>query len=98
LVDAQGNSRSKIKMATEDWQAHADDATYGFLPGMPATGDDGRFRIEGLVPEQSYSAIVVGIEAGDEYGAPFKGIKLKPGETRDLGDVHSVPPKRNEPK
>jgi RNA polymerase sigma factor (sigma-70 family) len=93
LIDAQGKPRPKVKMMTEDWQGHTDDPKYGFLPGMPETSDDGRFRIEGLVPGQSYSAIVVGIELGAEYGAPFRGVILKPGETRNLGDVRSTPAK-----
>jgi hypothetical protein len=93
VVDAQGKPRPKVRMMTSDWQGHTDDASYGFLPGELLTDDQGRFRIERLVPGQTYSASVVGTNADEDYGALFTEIVLKPGETKDLGDVGVAPRK-----
>ena len=45
---------------------------------------EGRFRIEGLVPGQSYTASAVGEEAQTKgFGVVIDPIVLKPGEARD---------------
>jgi RNA polymerase sigma factor (sigma-70 family) len=65
------------------------------LPGEARTDEQGRFRIEGLVPEREYSLRVskylneVGMFVGvGRFGAV---VNVKPGETRDLGDVRVWP-------
>ena len=56
----------------------------------PATdlkvGRDGRFRIEGLVPGKPYDLRLMD-RRGIQRGFLARGVKLGPGETRDLGDV-----------
>ena len=52
---------------------------------QPTIGADGRFRIEGLMPGVSYELYT---RMGNAHLGPFaSGLKLQPGETRDLGDV-----------
>lgn len=64
----------------------------GVLPSAQRTGVDGRFRYEGLVPGQEYSASAVGEQAAKGgVGVVIDRVVLKPGETRDLGDVQSRP-------
>ncbi len=66
-----------------------------FGPGTPfprlkeSLGEDGRFRIEGLIPGVTYD---VGASQGLSFFGDFAtGLKLRPGETRDLGDVKLKP-------
>ena len=53
-------------------------------------GDDGRFRIEGLIPGVAYDLDVRTDNAN--LGDLATGIKLEPGTGRDLGDVKIKPP------
>ena len=92
LVDAQGKPRPR---------AHADDhrlagQTRTIRPAASCphvkTDAEGRFRIEGLVPGQSYTGNAVGEEAQNKgFGVVIDRVVLKPGETRDLGDVRARP-------
>ena len=90
-MSAQGKPRPHVKFQTKDWQAIVFDPVYGMVPSGTTDGE-GRFRVESLVPGQKYAAIVIGLNAGDEFGSLFQNIVLKPGESKDLGDVRSVPP------
>ena len=57
-------------------------------------GDDGRFRVEGLVPGLRYHATArAGFEA---FGDLFVGLTTSPGEVKDLGDLKVQPPKKRE--
>ncbi|MHC5540168.1 carboxypeptidase-like regulatory domain-containing protein, partial [Singulisphaera rosea] len=50
---------------------------------------DGRFKVEGLVPGTKYN-----LQALEKYGTESflaKDVSLAPGETRELGDVHTEP-------
>ena len=74
-----------------EFTAH-DDSTAGIFPGVVRTDDHGRFRVERLVPGQSYSAdLYLGLGIGPG-GTAFEGVKLAPGEVRDLGDLRLKPP------
>jgi hypothetical protein len=76
---------------TTDWGAAMNDKTRGILADV-RTDDQGRFRIEGLVPGQSYKGDAVGEEAQNKgFGVVIDRVVLKPGETRDLGDVGARP-------
>jgi hypothetical protein len=91
LVDAQGRPRPKAELMTSDWGAAMNDPSRGILQGI-RTDSDGRFRIEGLVPGQSYTASAVGEEAQNRgFGVVIDRVVLKPGEARDLGDVRARP-------
>ena len=93
LVDAQGQPRPRALLMTSDWGEAMNDPARGILSDIH-TDDQGRFRIEGLIPGQSYSASAVGEEAQTKgFGVVIDRVMLKPGETRDLGDVRAQPTK-----
>ncbi|HKB37853.1 MAG TPA: carboxypeptidase-like regulatory domain-containing protein, partial [Gemmataceae bacterium] len=52
------------------------------------TDRDGRFRIDGLVPGQTYQARLSLPPFGRYLGAPFR---VKPGENKDLGETKLAP-------
>jgi RNA polymerase sigma factor (sigma-70 family) len=90
LVDAQSQPRPKVHLRTTDWEAATIDPARGLLPGGLKTDEQGRFRVEGLVPGQKYSGNAVGEEAAKGgFGVVIDRVVLEPGETRDLGDVRS---------
>ena len=90
LVDRAGKPRAQVSFQTRDPEANAFNPAYGTLPGGGSTTDGaGRFRVEGLVPGQKYSAIVPAQDPADESGTVFDEIVLFPGETKDLGDVRA---------
>jgi RNA polymerase sigma factor (sigma-70 family) len=90
LVDAQGKPRPRVHLMTSDWQKALIDPARGVIFSGQKTDDEGRFRYDRLVPGQAYSANAVGEEAAKGgFGVVIDRIVLKPGETRDLGDVQS---------
>ena len=96
LVDAQGNPRPDVQLVTSDWQESLGNTARGLLPTGLKTDQQGRFRVEGLVPGQEYSGIATSRKPGIGYLGPvIDRVVLKPGETRDLGDVRARP---NEPE
>jgi hypothetical protein len=66
------------------------DATVGEHPGGQ-TDEQGRFRLEQLVPGLRYSAQIYR-GTGMFAGMAFENLVLKPGEVKDLGDIRSRPP------
>jgi hypothetical protein len=91
LVDAAGKPRAGVDLMTSDWQTAVIDPARGIIASGRKTDADGRFRYEGLVPGQEYSAHGVGEKGA--LGVVIDRVVLKPGETRDLGDVQSRPAK-----
>lgn len=88
LVDAQGRPRPKAYLMTTGW-AELNDPARGILPRVDSDAQ-GRFRIDGLVPGQSYSADAVGEEAAKNgFGVVVDRVVLGPGEVRDLGDIRA---------
>ncbi len=78
-------------LMTIDWQESHDDPAIGILSHVK-TDAEGRFRIEGLVPGQSYTGNAVGEEAEKRgFGVVIDRVVLKPGEIRDLGDLRARP-------
>lgn len=92
VVDGQDKPQSQATLAagaTREFAAH-DDPEAGIFPGI-STDEHGRFRADRLVPGQSYGAdLYLGI--GRPGGTAFEGLKLAPGEVRDLGDLRVKPP------
>jgi RNA polymerase sigma factor (sigma-70 family) len=68
-------------MADLDYGTHPENFSF-------RTGPDGRFRIEGLIPGLKYD-LHYRIGARTD-GRMTDGLKVKPGETRDLGDVRTA--------
>jgi hypothetical protein len=66
------------------------DATVGEHLGGH-TNEQGRFRLEQLVPGLRYSAEIYR-GTGMFAGMAFENLVLKPGEVKDLGDIRSKPP------
>jgi RNA polymerase sigma factor (sigma-70 family) len=99
LVDEEGKPRAGVNLMTLDWQAASYDAARGVVLYGQKTGSDGRFRYEGLVPGQSYSAHAVGDRAlKGGFGVVIDKVVLKPGETRDLGDVKARDDRKDMPQ
>src|SRR5207237_5989356 len=91
VVDEQGKPQSKATLSADTKREFAvrDDPSSGVFPGAGAD-EQGCFRAERLVPGQTYDAqIYLGI--GRVGGTAFEGLKLAPGEVRDLGDLRAKP-------
>ncbi len=59
--------------------------------GYPEIGKDGRFRVEGLIPGKSYDLQILK-DASLAPGFLIRGLKVGPGETRDIGEVMAKRP------
>ncbi len=78
LLDAEGNPVRNARV-------------YGnTMPEDCRTDDQGRFRVEGLVPGDRYD-LTYGKDNPSMSGSLLKGFVGKPGEVRDLGDVRLKP-------
>jgi hypothetical protein len=84
LVDDDGPLRSGIVINVNYGKSQFGDRYYwSYL--NPTIGADGRFRIEGLIPGVTYELFT---RMGNTILGEFaSGLKLQPGETRDLGNV-----------
>jgi RNA polymerase sigma factor (sigma-70 family) len=56
-------------------------------------GRDGKFRIEGLIPGRPFT-FETGYSPNIPQGVVFRDLILKPGETRNLGDIIPMPTKK----
>jgi hypothetical protein len=89
VVDEQGRPQPRASLAGDTVHEFAayDDPSLGIFPGVQ-TDEHGRFRVERLVPGQSYTAALYrGPGLGRPSGPAFDGLKLAPGSVRDLGDL-----------
>jgi hypothetical protein len=78
----------------EGQPCNAGDELFGVrLPSRePTIPNDGRFRIEGLIPGRSYDIQLIGKDG--VFGKfVVENVKVGPGEVKDLGDVVPHPPK-----
>ncbi len=73
------STSQRLKLAIQD------DATAGECPDSQSDSQ-GRFRIERLIPGLRYSCQIYR-NRGVLAGFAFENLVLKPGETRDLGDI-----------
>jgi hypothetical protein len=85
VVGAQGEPLSGVEVTGMD-RPRFDPVDGGIGPGVPV-GEDGRFRIEGLVPGRRYTFRVVRRRYG--LGTLVDGLTIAPGEARDLGDIRA---------
>lgn len=83
IVDDRGRPESVLLTSAPLQRSELDS---GFLPRFAKAGEDGRFRIEGLVPGLRYSASVQDV-ARFGHRRAFRDLRVGPGETRDLGDI-----------
>jgi RNA polymerase sigma factor (sigma-70 family) len=68
------------------------DLSAGTLPGGIRPDKDGKFRIEGIVPGLTYRlSLLKGNYALQLQGAAADPLTVKPGETKDLGDIPVQP-------
>jgi hypothetical protein len=82
LLDEDGEPRAGVELLGKN----VDGNFYGFFGGQK-TDKDGRFKIEGIMP-----GVKVGLATSKPAtitGTVVEQITLKPGETKDLGDVKS---------
>lgn len=100
IVDEEGNPRKGMFLGSPDSPDGTQNKrieTHDILPGSDwnsgvRVGDDGRFRVEGLVPGLRYSAVSrIAIQT---YGDLFKDVVVSSGETKDLGDLKVQAPKK----
>ncbi len=88
IVDAKGNPTPNVILMRSDWDEATGDPARGVLPTGLRTDREGRFRIDGLIPGQEYTAMATSRDPkiGD-VGPVIDHAVLKPDEVRDLGDI-----------
>jgi hypothetical protein len=83
VVDADGQPKPGLDLLFA-FGHRSRDFTIGIHPAGPfATDRQGKFRIEGLVPELQYLLLI----ANRRMSSDYISLRLKSGESRDLGDV-----------
>jgi hypothetical protein len=89
ILDADGKP-VKAALSFGDWPDETNaDPTLGVYTSI-ATDDDGKFRIEKLIPGQRYSARIHGTD-GKVIGMAFQELVLRPGEVKDVGQIKIKP-------
>ena len=63
----------------------------GQLEKLPRTDENGRFSIDRLIPGLKYDLALTGRDRRNKEGIAFTNLVLKPGESKDLGDVTLQP-------
>jgi RNA polymerase sigma factor (sigma-70 family) len=102
IVDDEGRPRKSMFIGSDFGSTNKLPETHDILPwsdwnqGIRVT-DDGRFRVEGLVPGLKYSANTRGGYM-DPGGLLFRDIVTTPGGVTDLGDLKAspIPPNKEE--
>jgi hypothetical protein len=99
VVDEGGNPRANIQLKPPTEVLIPQQEDFDLLPPVGRTfdgrlEDDGRFRVEGLVPGLRYTAVAR--DGHNVKGEVFRDRIIGPGEVVDLGDVklidrHDVP-------
>ncbi len=86
LVDADGQPRAGVELEPLFGVKEVDLGWpwSGYPVGRIKTDREGRFRIEGLLPDHKFGL-------SDRKGGVYSGDTLRSGQTRDLGDVRMKP-------
>ena len=97
FLDAEGNPLPSRRINYDFNTPPTRPEDVGILPGtaispLPATDQDGRFRIDGAVPGLKYAASLRGFPPA--FGLGFKDVTVGPGEVKNLGDIKARPPRR----
>jgi hypothetical protein len=88
IVDDDGRPATGVAIKVNYGPGQFADVPYFFTLLEAAVGNDGRFRIDGLIAGVVYDLdLRAGAATGTVLGDLAKGIKLPPGEVRDLGDL-----------
>src|SRR5262249_2813409 len=89
LVDADGQARAGVNLHIY-FERRDKDILSEHYPRYVATDADGSFRVDNMVPGHVYQIIEVGkLNSGDERGVVASRLKVKAGETKDLGMVRT---------
>lgn len=94
LLDDEGTPRAEATVVRfwdgPNWGGGNDPR----LSNFSATDREGHFRIEGLVPGETYDVELREDRPGHiPFSHRLKGLLFKPGEVRDLGDVRTKTPR-----
>ena len=84
IVDDRGRPQSGLVLTGS--MPNRSEIDRGSCRAAPSSASDGRFRFEGLVPGLRYSASVLE-DGAYGYRRAFRGLRVGPGETKDLGDI-----------
>jgi hypothetical protein len=89
VVEEDGEPRAGVIVTgyIKEGQLSLSRGWFGFISGL--TDREGRFRIEGVIPG-------VRVSLSTQMGAQITGsllpeVALRPGETKDLGDLRAKP-------
>ena len=99
IVDDEGKPRKAMFIGSPTGNQRAHPETDDIVPGTDwnngiPVGNDGLFRVEGLVPGLRYST---NSRSGfDTPGDLFVNLTLAPGEVKELGDLKVQPPKKED--
>jgi RNA polymerase sigma factor (sigma-70 family) len=92
LVTPDGEPLPGVQVSAFASAKKGETTKFGFLPGRVSPGKDGKFRLDGLAPGLAYN---LGVSKGyyglETEGPELKGLTIKPGETKDLGDIRVKP-------
>ena len=84
LLDAAGKPRADAELELS-FRPKKKRAWFDYFPDRIKTDREGRFRIEGLLPDYEFRL------KGSKGEFSFGGATLRSGQTKDLGDVQLKP-------
>lgn len=96
IVDDEGKPQANVSLTSTHGSEQKSPEDSDILPGGDwngglVLGNDGRFRVEGLVPGLKYD--ISANAAMRVFGEVFKGLVVGSGEVKDTGDVKIIPQK-----